>query len=480
MRRVAQVSLVILAVSGCADAFRGHQDVVATAAGQELTVAQMSAMIAPAKQIPLRRDIIDRIAEMWVDYQLLAQAIASGDSLLDSATVDEANWPVIAQLLANYLHDTLITQRARPTPEQVDAAYSGSDYRYLYHILVASRQDTTDAVRAAARREAEGYLRQLRGGADFRRLAAQVSDDPGSGSQGGQLGLVGRGVLVRPFEDAGFALAPGALSDVVETAFGYHVIWRPLLEEVRDSFVADLGQIMTGELDSAYLDSLTNRTGIRVRGSAPAIVRRAAADVRGAKGRSRVLATYNGGRLTEGEFARWLQAFPANTRSMVAQAPDSTLTEFVKSITRNEMLVDAAHERNLQLTREDRDSIRSVYRQELEAVVHGIGVAPESLAADTAAGTDASARAARHVNAYFTAIIASPASRRFFEVPPFLAAVLRDRAEWNISQAGVDAALERAIVERGPETPEAPSVGGPQMQAPPQVRPAPGGPPVGN
>jgi hypothetical protein len=478
MKRLAVVSVVLLA--GCAEAFRGHQEVVARAAGQELTVERLASLLGPAKQVPLRREIIDRVAEMWVDYQLLAQALASGDSMMDSATVEAANWPIVAQLLANRLHDSLIVARARPSVSQVDSAYAGNDHRYLYHILVSARQDTSEALRARARRDAEGYLAQLRRGAEFQQLARRVSGDSGSGRQGGSLGMVGRGVTVRPFEDAGFALAPGALSDVVETAFGFHIIWRPLLEVVRDSFAADLEEILVGQLDSAYLDSLSNRTGIRVRGSAPALVRRVAEDIRGAKERSRVLATYRGGRLRERDFARWLQAFPAQTRGMVIQAPDSTLSEFVRSITRNEMLVSAAIQRGITLSAQDRDSIRAVFGRDLLTLTHGMGVAPESLATGIASGQPAAAVAARQVDAYFTDITGSPSRRRYYEVPPFLADLLRDRGEWAIYPTGVDRALERSVEVRGPETPDPMQGMGNQMQPAPRVRPAPGGPPVGN
>lgn len=484
MRRSGAVVLVAVALTACADAFRSHQDVVARAAGQELTVERLANLIGPAKQIPLRREVVDRVAEMWVDYQLLASRIAAGDSLSDSATVERTSWPVVAQLLATRLHDTLIVARARPTPAQVDSAYASNEYRYLFHILVMAQQDTSPPARAAKRRAAAGYLARLRSGLDFRTLARQVSED-GSKDAGGQLGLLARGATVRPFEDAGFALEPGQMSDVVETSFGFHIIWRPNLAEIRDSFAADLEQVMVGQLDSVYLDSLTNRTDIRVRGSAPAIVRRAAEDIRAAKDRSRVLATFRGGRLRERDFAMWLQAFPAQTRAMVGQAPDSTLIEFVKSIARNEMLVNSARAQGVTITAEDRDSLRAGYTRELQSLLEGLALTSESLAADTTErGMARPAVAARHVDAYFQALMTNPNSRRFVEVPAFLADQLREDAAWKIYANGVSRVLERAREVRGPD--DAPAGGmGPRMQplppgaaTPPAVRPAPGGPPV--
>ena len=299
MRRIAVVSALVL-VAGCSlrDAFTGHESVVARAGGQELTAERIASVIAPAKTVPLRREVVDRIAELWVDYQLLGQAVAAGDSLLDSATVAAASWPFVTQSLVNELHDSMVSG-VKATPAQVDSAFNGGDLRYLSHILVAVRQDTTDAVKTAKRHQAEQYLAQVRRGADFAQLAGRVSEDPGSKGRGGSLGLVPRGVMMKSFEDAAFGLRPGQISDLVQTAYGYHIIWRPELAQVRDRFAAGLDTLFAERYDSLFLDSLANKTNIKVRGSAPAIVRAAAQNLRAAKGRSRTLATYHGGRLTE-------------------------------------------------------------------------------------------------------------------------------------------------------------------------------------
>ncbi len=476
-RYVAVAALVLVSACSLRDAFSGHQDVVATAAGQELTVERVATMIAPAKSVPLRREIVDKVADLWVDYQLLAQAVAQGDSLTDSATALAASWPVVMQALATGYHDSVVA-RAHPSPAQVDSAYNGNDFRYVSHILVMARQDTTAAVKAAKRRLAQGFLDQVHHGADFAQLASRVSEDPGSKANGGNLGLVGRGVMVKPFEDAAFALRPGEMSaTLVETAFGYHILYRPNLAQIRDSFTTLLTDVFAGRADSLFLDSLTNKTGIAVRSRAPQIARAAAQNLRAAKTRSRTLATWRGGELTEKQFATWLQAHPPQTAGLVAQAPDSTLNDFVKSIARNEMIVDAARRRHISLTPTQRDSIRGRYRTELEAMLTGMGIAPESLAADsTIRGAAKTAVAARHVDAYFTSITNNPGQRQYFAVPPFLADVLRSRAAWKVNAAGVDRALERAKVLRGPEAPDR---GGPGMTPAPGMQRAPGGPPVG-
>ncbi|MBW2457113.1 MAG: peptidylprolyl isomerase, partial [Deltaproteobacteria bacterium] len=66
---------------------------------------------------------------------------------------------------------------------------------------------------------------EIAGGADFTALAQQHSDCP-SGKSGGDLGPFGRGQMVKAFEETTFGMEVGALSDVVETPFGYHLIKR--------------------------------------------------------------------------------------------------------------------------------------------------------------------------------------------------------------------------------------------------------------
>jgi foldase protein PrsA len=74
--------------------------------------------------------------------------------------------------------------------------------------------------------EALVILERLRKGEKFGKLARELSIDSGSAKRDGDLGYFGRGVMVKPFEEAAFKLQVGNISDPVKTEFGYHIIKR--------------------------------------------------------------------------------------------------------------------------------------------------------------------------------------------------------------------------------------------------------------
>lgn len=98
-------------------------------------------------------------------------------------------------------------------PEQVRAS----------HILITLDAKAADADKKKAKEKAEGLLKQIKAGADFAKLAQENSGCPSS-KQGGDLGYFGKGQMVKPFEEAAFAMKAGDVSGVVETQFGYHII----------------------------------------------------------------------------------------------------------------------------------------------------------------------------------------------------------------------------------------------------------------
>jgi parvulin-like peptidyl-prolyl isomerase len=103
-------------------------------------------------------------------------------------------------------------------PDQVRASH-------ILLMYAGSMRSTATRSKAEAQALVEGLRGQLEGGADFAALARAHSDCP-SGRRGGDLGAFGRGQMVGEFDQVAFGLEVGAMSGVVETPFGYHLIKR--------------------------------------------------------------------------------------------------------------------------------------------------------------------------------------------------------------------------------------------------------------
>ncbi len=126
---------------------------------------------------------------------------------------------------------------------------SGNEERRASHILVNAAKDAPAADREKAKARAQELLAQVRKApAEFAEVARKNSQDKGSAASGGDLDFFARGAMVKPFEDAAFAMKKGDISDVVESDFGYHIIQltdikapkQRTFEEVRPELEADL------------------------------------------------------------------------------------------------------------------------------------------------------------------------------------------------------------------------------------------------
>lgn len=144
---------------------------------------------------------------------------------------------------------TLPEQDLRSYYEQNLQRLSGQEQRRASHILINAAKDASLAERDKARARAQELLAQLRKAPkQFADLARKHSQDPGSAAQGGDLDFFARGAMVKPFEDAVFGMKEGDISDLVESEFGFHIIWltaikspkAPSFEAMRSQLESDL------------------------------------------------------------------------------------------------------------------------------------------------------------------------------------------------------------------------------------------------
>lgn len=135
--------------------------------------------------------------------------------------------------------------------EQKLAQLAKDEQRRASHILLTVAPDAAAADKAKVKEQAQALLAELRQTpARFAELAKARSQDPGSAAKGGDLDFFTRGSMVKPFEDAAFALAKGQLSDLVESEFGFHIIQltdirqpaKPSFESLRAELERELKQ----------------------------------------------------------------------------------------------------------------------------------------------------------------------------------------------------------------------------------------------
>lgn len=202
-----------------------------------------------------------------VRYALLAAARYEAAAKLDDAAVqawyqanlDEYQSPESVRLqyamlqLADMKASVKVEEKALTAWfEKNQARYVEPEKRNARHVLIKLDAGAEAAADAAARKKADEVLAQARAGKNFAQLAQQYSDDPGTKSKGGELGWAGKGQYVPAFEDALWSLQAGALSDVVKTNFGYHIIKLDGVQASRGKTLATA----RAEIEGHYRDEL--------------------------------------------------------------------------------------------------------------------------------------------------------------------------------------------------------------------------------
>src|SRR5216683_4971 len=427
--------VMMLALAGCSalrDAVSANAKVAGTAAGQTLTVDRLAQVVGRAQRIPIRPDVLTGVANVYLDYALFAAQLGRGRDMHDSALVLASQWPVAAQLKWERYHNTLIATRGKLTRAQADSAFEAGNVRLFQHILIRIPQSAVPMVEQQKEKEASAVLVQAvaKRGLNFAQLARRYSEDPGTKTKGGYLPATPRGQFVPAFDSAAWLLPQGAMTAVVRTPFGFHIIRRPPLAEVRDSFHADLENVRAARFDSLYLDSLANQRQLKVVSGAPALVRQAVPQIVSARSDTRTLATYKGGAFQVKDLARWLLA------------------------------LDPADWRQLRATHDS-----AVAR--LEGL---LGVSPQLLQDSAVTPAARVQLAMAHVDHYVDQAV-TQGTAPFFPVPPFLAGALRQGQAWSLNEAGIARALESAKAIRAADT----TLHAPQ---PTGLKRAPGPPPI--
>jgi hypothetical protein len=462
----------LLSLVGCSnfrELFSAHADAAAEAGGQQLPADRLAAIMTPVgKSIRVNRETADFVTNAWIDYTLLGQAVVSGRLPTDSASIAEAVWPDIAELKGSHWHDTLMARRTKLPESAADSVYRDTDVRVLQHILIGVRPNTDSAIQLKARKKAEATLVRLKGGANFSQLAAQISEDPGSKADSGFLPPSPKGRFVPAFDSAGWALEPGQMSGLVRTPFGFHIIKRPTLGEVRGRLLDYLAGRAGAHLDSLYMDSLAITHKIEVVSGAPAAMRAAVQSPEESKDSKRTLVRFNGGELTVKDYLRWVRALPPQYAMQLKGGNDSMMIRFARILTQNMLLLKEADSAHIRITPEEWDTLTRRYRTALDTIRAELGLSESDL---TEASTPLGQRqklAELKVDQYFDRLTQGKARLR--PLPSALSTLLRQRFPYRVFDAGVNRAVEIAQGIKAKSDSTNANKGGMQR--------APGGPPI--
>jgi peptidyl-prolyl cis-trans isomerase C len=265
--------------------------------------ARAGGPIPPEQRDQVLRGVLDQL----IGYKVLAQETRARNLAIPDAEVDariaqirgqfpsEADFTqmlaqrklTLEQVKSDARQDMAISKliegeiasKVAVKPEQVTDFYTKNPDQFKQgesvrasHILISVPKDADAATKAQARAKAEQVLKDVKAGGDFAALAKQHSADPGSAANGGDLGFFQQGQMVGPFNDVAFGLPPGAISDLVETDFGFHIIkvaekkgGRTIpLEEVRPQVEQYLEQRNRQEQTEVFVNGLKMKGKIEV------------------------------------------------------------------------------------------------------------------------------------------------------------------------------------------------------------------------
>ncbi len=161
-------------------------------------------------------------SEQMIDMRLKAENLTRAELLQKWADQGAAE-----AVLDRELKVSISDEQARKFYDENPGRFEQPEMVRASHVLISTRdaqqKELPEDKKAAKKKTAEEVLKRARAGEDFAKLAKEFSEDPGSKDKGGEYTFP-RGQMVPEFEAAAFGLKPGQVSDIVTTAFGYHII----------------------------------------------------------------------------------------------------------------------------------------------------------------------------------------------------------------------------------------------------------------
>ncbi len=218
------------------------------------------------------------------EFQALLAKIDGGEEKLaemlkpQGRTVEQLKEEMAQGVKINKLLERICADAPAPTEEEIAQHFEAHKDEYTtqgqvlaQHILIKPESDSAEHKEAAKAKLQDIRARIVSGESTFGDEAEKHSDCP-SGKSGGSLGWFGRGMMVKPFEEAAFTMPINEVSDLIETQFGYHIIVKtdekpaqtPSLDDLHDQVRDFLMHEKRGALVSNYVADLRSKADVKI------------------------------------------------------------------------------------------------------------------------------------------------------------------------------------------------------------------------
>ncbi|MBV9773609.1 MAG: hypothetical protein JO040_06640, partial [Gemmatimonadetes bacterium] len=171
----AATPMILTGCGSFSKAMTAHTDVVARASGKELKVDEASRLLSANPQIPADPQVVQALADMWVDYTLLATAAAE-DTSLSAIDMDKLIAPQREQMIMLKLRDQVVHPDTVLTEQQIQQQWAqqgpGTEV-HARHILLRVPTEATPAQRDSIRKVAESLRARAAAGENFAAMAKQ-------------------------------------------------------------------------------------------------------------------------------------------------------------------------------------------------------------------------------------------------------------------------------------------------------------------
>lgn len=232
--------------------------------GTDVTTITDEAQVAEMKKTALEDLVSMEIIRQYYDGKkqdvIPETKDADFQTFMDQVNSDEATKKFLAdnKITEEYLQKFFVNQYYTTAFfGEVTTAFENPEAAGLAYYEANKDAYSSEQVRAShilvqTKAEAEAILTELKGGADFATIAKAKSIDTGSGAEGGDLGYFSKDQMVVPFAEAAFSTEVGALSGIVESEFGFHIIKVVDKKIVQKAYEEVQQEIIYSLFDQAY------------------------------------------------------------------------------------------------------------------------------------------------------------------------------------------------------------------------------------